>query len=294
MLIRTYLQDGNTSPYPFMEHGDTPPFPYSCIYAIGVCAVPIFGVGTRVVATSAQLSADAVSLTLAWLSSTGESRCMCTLTAKPREYGRASEPSLFSAWICVGAVPVSVTGTYSGTWQIDPTCIRLVQGHGTETRISTALDGSCPLPDSLRVTASGLLKLSMLPRGATVEGAPAGLSRIAVLHTDIPDDAVTVAGAYNAAAYSTISTINGMQAGDDGELSIEVVDDNGDRATQRSRSFVTFDVDRIPNADGKTAMFKTERMDGSPQPDSSVVLITVNGHKNLPNCYARDQDEALD
>lgn len=292
MSNRTYLQHGALSAYPFLA-GASLPFSYSCIYAIGVCTRPFFGTGTKIAATGVELAETGVSITLSWLSADGRSEEMCTLSAAVGEYDHAAEVGSYNAWLCAGSVPPSAYGSHAGRWLLDPSCVvfadTAILGQAVEISCGPGdAPESGPAKEILSVSAEGMLGLRLLPESG-------GGARLAVLYTDIPDSVETVSVEAEPVQYVKVQELNGVQPAETCDtIWLTAASPDGGKA----EDYVTFDI----HTDGIYG--KATSMSGSDEPQDSLaermsihggsVIVSVNGHKKVPNCFDPDKDSAKD
>lgn len=287
-INRTYRNDGSLSAYPFLQQPSMVPFPLGCVRAIGVCvAFPVSAVS----AVGVSLSAGSVSVALSATPSDGGAETpLCTLSAAPGKYASASERGRFCAWLMAGHVPAAAYGSYSGEWRLDPACVsvRVPEEGSMKSLYVNGVEHA--LGDVLSISASGLLALS---EASDRLGKP-----VAALSADIPD---TTGALYAASVASDYAKVDGiLSSGTASELKISI-EDAGGHETAATADYVTLDIDFMDrNGNPVTALDPTgegsvnEELRTRLDTHGEAVIVTINGHKGLPNCYASSSDEALD
>ena len=286
-MNRTYRNDGSLSAYPFLQSPSLPPFPRSCIRMIGVCvAYPVASVSVVGVA----LSASSVAVSLVAVSTYDRTEHLCTLSAAPGKYAAASERGRFCAWMMAGVVPDTAYGSYSGDWRLDPSCVTVSPVDGGALTELTVNGAAVALGDVLSIDASGLLSATT---------ALDALDRpVAALLADIPDTVDVLYETSVASDYAKVTSL--LSSGTASELTVAVEDASG-REQPETADYVTLDIDfrgrdgdevtmLDPTGEGQVPEDLRARLDTA----GEAVLVTLNGHKGLPNCYATDKDEALD
>ena len=279
-LDRTYRNNGALAPLPFMAAPGAPAFPAGCVRAVGVC------VGFRVssvMATGVSLSPSGIAVTLVAALPGGGRRTLCTLSAARGEYATAYERGVFSAWLLAGPVPQTASGSYAGEWRLDPAYV-LVSGDPGDAMTTVTVNGrQHAVGDKLYMSAGGLLSLS----GPDENG-------VAALSASISDGAGALFRTSRPLSYRMVTRLGASEASD--ELHVSIEDARGVNVPETA-DYITADI-AFHEADGML-----DPAGDADAPDElraaldvfgRAVTVTLNGHKGLPNCYARDKDEALD
>jgi hypothetical protein len=298
MAARTYLHNGALSPYPFTDADQGGlPFPYSCVYALGVCAVPWFGEGTCIVATGVELSAEAVSVTLAWRDANGRGyRPMCTLTAAPGGgYGTSASPSSYSAWLCAGTVPPSAVGSFRGEWGLDPACVSFVVQEDVRQEAAELDKVNLDLAETVGLYTDGILAARIMDDTAKVPGvALPPHTRPVLLYLELANDVVTVSGGAGADEYQTVRSVNLLGVPSDGVLKLSSASPSGDESSSAC-NYVSFTVHRTRLDGIGIPLYSEMELSGEAEEElaertgvrSGSVLVTIDGHKAIPNCYGQ-------
>ena len=238
------------------------PFRMCCIVGFGLC---IHGTPAgQVAASSIEITTNSIKAVIVQGNTIiGTVECSAYSGGRSATVHATSSDVKISGFMTIGSIPKSAIGNYSGPFIIDPSCITYISDAvlGYHDRLN--INGtSYEIGQQLEIVAAGLLTLDGLSVHGTDQVASANLTTFDTM-----------------ADYSMVKTINGMSFQPHTDSNIPTL---------------TFKTDYPGHIKFNVVGGASDPEDGKPDTGiGDATVLIINGTKKFPNCYSREDDEAL-
>ena len=289
-MKNTYINDNLSALYPFAIDQQLP-FSLSCIAGCGVCVTG--ATGSAVYLSGLEVAEDRLAADVM----VGSELCGRLEYANGRCLVRsgASTNYAVTGWLLPGTVSATDYGVYDGPFKLDPRCITWLASEEVSRVGALEVNGTAyAMPSALTLMFNGYFTLggaantldllARIPEDAVLTVAPRAAAYPVVTHinenpvtTSVPVDPSQLPGGYTLILdvdpdIATVSVQNGMRAS---EMLAEDASDGPLKPSGLS-----------PNVSRRDAWSRPSLFDKH----GGVVVVTVNGNGNIPNCYG-DEDE---